>query len=89
MTQYHLKADLLIQKVASEMVLLEPDSGNYFTLNPVAAKMVELLQDGNDLSQIAKLISDEYDVSESEALEDAEELMQQLVKEQLAEVTDH
>ena len=52
MATYQLKPDLLLQKVADEMVLLEPESGEYFTLNSVGADMLELMQQGKSAPEI-------------------------------------
>jgi hypothetical protein len=85
MSNYQLKADLLVQKVDDEMVLLEPESGDYFTLNPVGADMVELFQQGLDIDLVAEKISDLYKVSATEAKQDFLDLLAQLENEQLAE----
>lgn len=86
MSDYQLKPDLLLQKVADEMVLLEPESGEYFTLNNVGADMLELLQDGKTVDDIANQIAADYEVLASQAESDFNELMAQLVAANLAEV---
>ena len=70
MSAYQLKPELLLQKVADEMVLLEPESGEYFTLNNVGADMLEQLQQGKSAQQIAQYIADIYDVTAEQAEQD-------------------
>lgn len=83
--QYKLKPELLLQKVGEEMVLLEPESGNYFTLNAVGAEMLEKLHQGMSVEQISQDISDIYDVSTQQAAEDFTALLVELERENLAE----
>ena len=86
MSAYQLKPELLLQKVADEMVLLEPESGEYFTLNNVGADMLEQLQQGKSAQQIAQYIADIYDVTAEQAEQDFQVLMHDLVQANLAEV---
>ncbi|GGF67847.1 PqqD family protein [Alteromonas lipolytica] len=85
MADYQLKPDLLLQKVADEMVLLEPESGEYFTLNSVGADMLELMQQGKSGAEIATQIAEDYDVTAEQVATDFNDLLQQLVKANLAE----
>jgi hypothetical protein len=85
MSAYQLKPELLLQKVADEMVLLEPESGEYFTLNNVGADMLEQLQQGKSAQQIAQYIADIYDVTAEQAEQDFQVLMYDLVQANLAE----
>ncbi|MCP4236490.1 MAG: PqqD family protein [Aestuariibacter sp.] len=85
MSAYQLKPELLLQKVADEMVLLEPESGEYFTLNNVGADMLEQLQQGKSAQQIAQYIADIYDVTAEQAGQDFQVLMHDLVQANLAE----
>ena len=48
MTAYKLKEDVLAQKVVDEMVILEPENGEYFTVNGVGTEMISLLEEGKD-----------------------------------------
>lgn len=86
MPAYQLKSDLLLQKVADEMVLLEPESGEYFTLNSVGADMLELFQEGKSVTEIATQIASEYEVSAAQAEADLNELLAQLAAANLADV---
>ncbi|MFS1704470.1 PqqD family protein [Aestuariibacter sp. GS-14] len=87
MSAYQLKPELLLQKVADEMVLLEPESGEYYTLNNVGADMLEQLQQGKSAKQIAQYIADIYDVSAQQAESDFNVLMADLVQADLAEAS--
>lgn len=83
--QLVLREGLLLQKVVDEMVILEPNSGDYFTLNSVGALMLEHMQAGNTSEQVAQKISDEYAVSAEQVLQDLAELLVNLEQAGLAE----
>ncbi|MEP7706664.1 PqqD family protein [Paraglaciecola sp. 25GB23A] len=86
--QLVLKDGLLIQKVVDEMVILEPQTGDYFTLNSIGALMLEKLQAGSSSEQVAQIISDEYDVSAQQVAQDLAELLGNLEQAGLAQKQD-
>jgi hypothetical protein len=86
--QLVLKDGLLIQKVVDEMVILEPQSGDYFTLNSIGALMLEQLQAGVSAEQVAQAISDEYDVSVEQVAQDLIDLLTHLEQAGLAQKAD-
>lgn len=79
-----LKEGLLIQKVVDELVILEPQSGDYFTLNNMGALMLEKLQTGQSKEQIAEQISAEYAVDRAQVVADLNDLLEQLTLVDLA-----
>ena len=62
-----LNNGLLIQKVVDEIVILEPDSGDYYTLNETGAMMLEQLQLGKSIPQICSHISQNFLVTPESA----------------------
>lgn len=82
--QLALKEGLLIQKVVDELVILEPQSGDYFTLNHMGALMLEKLQAGQSSEQIAEQISAQYAVEPAEVAQDLQALLLQLAQAGLA-----
>ena len=73
----------LVQKVSDEMVILDVNSGQYYTLNEVAADMVELLKSGNSVSNVVNAICAQYDAQESEVKTDLHELLVTLLDKKL------
>jgi len=45
--------------------LLNPSTGESFTLNPVGIKVLNMIKSGDEYSEIEKEIMEEYDVSRS------------------------
>ncbi|MEP1444762.1 MAG: PqqD family protein [Paraglaciecola sp.] len=83
-----LKEGLLIQKVVDEVVILEPDSGDYYTLNEIGALMLESLQKGLSSSEIADTLSQKFTVETGQVEQDLQYLMIALSKCGLAHLKD-
>ncbi|QPG05146.1 PqqD family protein [Salinimonas marina] len=85
MTSYKIKDDVLAQQVADEMVILEPEHGNYYTVNGVGASMIAMLREAKSLSEITQNIANQYEVEEQTAKADYLELLEKLKAEGLVE----
>ena len=85
MSKYKLKQDVLAQKVLDEMVILEPETGEYFTLNGVGTDMVKMLEQGSSEDDIILAITSKFDVTEQEVREDYRNLLKQLIEQGLIE----
>lgn len=81
--QYQLINNVLFQKVDNETVILEPENGNYFTLDPVGTFMIENLQQGKTVEQVLTLMNTTYDVSVEQATADMQELINQMTSQKL------
>ena len=80
---YQLAEDVLFQKVAEETVILEPETGEYYTLNAIATFMVEQLQQGYAKSKVIDLVLEKYQTTKAEVSQDLEELLAQMLKQGL------
>lgn len=58
-----LSSNLAVADLGDEAVVLDPSSGNYYGLNEVAARILELAQEETTLGQIVDQLLEEYDVS--------------------------
>jgi Coenzyme PQQ synthesis protein D (PqqD) len=76
--------NVIVRGVGEEMVLLDMNrGGTYYGLDPVGARIWELLAAGSSLAQIADRLVEEYDVTR-EALEaDVEKLVAELEERRL------
>lgn len=55
--------EVLARQVGDETVMLDLAMGTYFGLDPVGARMWQLLAEGKTLAEICDAIVEEYDVS--------------------------
>jgi len=80
---YQLAEDVLFQKVAEETVILEPETGEYYTLNAIGTFMVEQFQQGYSKAKVIDLVLEKYHANEAEVSQDTEELLAQMLKQGL------
>ncbi len=59
--QLEVNETLLAERVGEEMVLVEPESGQYFQLNVVATRMFEMILSGDSETEIVKQIGKEFE----------------------------
>ena len=62
--------EVLARQVGGETVMLDLAKGAYFGLDPVGARMWQLLAEGKTLAQVCDAIVEEYDVSREDAERD-------------------
>jgi methyltransferase-like protein len=80
---YQLAEKVLFQRVAEETVILEPETGEYYTLNAIGTFMVEQFQQGHCKGKVIELVLEKYQVDEAEVNQDIDELLAQLLKQGL------
>lgn len=86
MTTYKLKSDVLAQKVVDEMVILEPENGEYFTVNGVGSEMIALLEEGKCEDEVVAAMTEKFAVDAEEVRADYQQLLAQLEAQGLVEV---
>jgi len=80
---YQLAENVLFQKVAEETVILEPETGEYYTLNAIGTFMVEQFQQGYSKVDVINLVLEKYQTTEAEVTQDIEELLTHMLKQGL------
>jgi Coenzyme PQQ synthesis protein D (PqqD) len=75
---YGRRDRVMVQQVEGSSVLLDIDSGEYFTLNEVGGRVWDLCDGARTVASIAEVLSTEYEVDAATALRDADELLQSL-----------
>jgi hypothetical protein len=71
------------QVVTGEAVLLDIESGEYFSLNPVGGRIWELCDGTRSTAEIVSVMCDEYDVAQDVVTADTEEILGELAKAKL------
>jgi hypothetical protein len=74
--------------LAGEAAILNITSGVYYGLDPVGARIWNLVQQPCEVAEIQNTISDEYDVEPERCARDLVELLEKLLAEGLIEVKD-
>lgn len=78
-------SDQLYAEVGDETVVLQTDTRMYYSLNPVAGRIWELLQEPRKVNEIRDTVVDEYDVSRARCEDDLFEFLELLSEEDLIE----
>lgn len=69
---------VIAKMIGTEMVLLDYDRGIYYGLNPVGARVWQLLSDGKNESEIVELLAEEYDAERAAIAADVAALLREL-----------
>lgn len=71
--------EVLARQVGGETVMLDLAKGAYFGLDPVGARMWELLAEGKTLAEVCDAIVEEYEVSRDAVERDLLSLVAELM----------
>ena len=78
-----LKPDVVARTVGDEMILLDLETGTYFTLNSIGAIIWRGLETSVSFETMATAIVEQYEVDAVTALADIDEYVEQLIAEGL------
>ena len=81
-----IKPHVIARQVGDEIVLLDLDNGTYFGLDPVGARIWELISQGRTLAAVCEVILDEYDVTREIIEQDLLKLVADLAAQKLVKV---
>ncbi|HKO01421.1 MAG TPA: PqqD family protein, partial [Thermoanaerobaculia bacterium] len=69
---------IVFKQVGDEMVLLDFERGIYFGLDPIGARIWQLITEEKSVAAIVDALADEYDVARDELERDVAELLDDL-----------
>jgi hypothetical protein len=68
------------RRLDGDLVMIDLDHGEYFALDPVGAQMWELLISGKTPTDVAEVLSVEYDAERADILRDCTNLVNELIE---------
>ncbi len=74
--------------LGGEAVVLDPNSGRYYGLNELGARIFDLVRKPRSVERIMDALLQEYDVKESKLKEDLLAFLHEMEQRQLIEITD-
>lgn len=77
--------DVIEQRSGEDLVLFHLESGHYYSLNELGARVWELCDSTRPLAEIVDLLETEYDVSREKLLNDVGMLVKGLLENNLLE----
>lgn len=81
----HPSKDVVSRRVGDEIVLVNLQSDQMYSLNVTGARTWELLGEGHDPDAIEATLSDEFGVDRAEARRELDTLIDDLAREQLVD----
>ena len=78
-----IPAQVMARQVGDETVILDLGSGTYFGLDPVGARIWQLIGEGKTLGEICDTMLDEYEVTRGDLERDVVELADKLLEQKL------
>jgi len=69
---------IILRQVQDEAVLLNLDDGTYYGLNPVGARMLEVLHESADIGAAHRTLLEEYNVDPDQLRRDMEHLIRDM-----------
>lgn len=85
-TTFLKKSSVVWRDLDGESVLLDLDSGSYFSLNKVGTLIWGLFNDGKSVSEAVAAVHGAYEVDEKAALSDVVDLASRLISENLIQI---
>lgn len=82
-SSFKIPSTVMARTIGTEAVILDLESGTYFGLDPVGARMWQLMEEGKSLSEMCGLMLDEYEVSRDVLERDALALARELAEKKL------
>lgn len=85
-TTLAIPAQVMTRTVGSETVILDLASGTYFGLDPIGARIWQLLEQGKSLAEVCDAMLDEYEVERDQLQRDTLALAAELADKKLVTV---
>jgi len=86
-TRFDVPAHVATREVDGELVLLDLESGVYFGLDPVGARIFSLMADGKTMSEVHETLLSEFEVTSDVLERDIMDLVGELERCKLVEGT--
>jgi len=79
-TRYSRNSKTISGRLHDELVMMDIEQGKYFSLNPVATRVWDLLETPMSAEELCGHLTEEYDVDSSRCMEEVKELLDGMVR---------
>jgi hypothetical protein len=80
MVRYTRNNKTISGRLHDELVMMDIDQGKYFSLNPVATRIWDLLENYMGIDELCRQLMDEYEVDHAQCIKEVEELLNEMLK---------
>ena len=85
-TAYRVRADLVVERIEDQALVLDMSRNVYFSLKPMAVVMFESLKRGQTFAQVCEDVMAQYDVSPEIVASDLADFVDALMARELVDV---
>ena len=78
MNTYIRNSKTISGRLHDEMVMMDLDQGKYFSLNPIATRIWDLLEREMSLEELCSLLREEYEVESHQCLDEVSEHLEEM-----------
>lgn len=79
---------MLSSRMDQDTVMMHPESGKYFSLNPVATRIWEILETPLTFQKIVETLLNEFNVSEEQCRKETKDFLETLIEKDIVEIRD-
>jgi len=83
---YQRKKEMLSSRMDNETVMMHPESGKYFSLNPVATRIWEMLETPKTIEDLVKVLLDEFEAQPEVCKKETTEFIRILLEKEMLDV---
>jgi len=65
-------------RLHDELVMMDLEQGKYFSLNPIATRIWDLLEREMTLAELCAMLMDEYEVEEDQCLDEVNDYLEEM-----------
>ena len=80
MKKYIRSSRTISGRLHDELVMMDLNQGKYFSLNPVATRIWDLLERPMDSNELCSLLLEEYEVEPGRCIDEVRELLLEMEK---------
>ncbi len=80
MTKYIRNSKTISGRLHDELVIMDLDQGKYFSLNPVATRIWDLLEKPLDTDELCAVLINEYDVEPERCRVEVQEYLAEMLR---------
>jgi hypothetical protein len=84
---YRRKPEVISGKLEDQIVMMDIDKGKYFSMNPVATRVWELLEEPSSAGKLCDQLLNEFEVSREKCFDEVHELLKKMQELDLLEIT--
>lgn len=79
MAKYIRNSKTISGRLHDELVMMDLEQGKYFSLNPVATRIWDLLEEPASLDELCLKLTDEFDVGHDQCMAEVQALLSEML----------